>query len=201
MEYVYFILLIAVGVFAAFLYSSLKERNVLSKLSKALDIRLSGAKGSAAWHGIEFEYDYYSGDENTPSHFSISRPCAASGNFYITAKADTGARNLINMKGIRHLANKVVKSMGLSNEIKTHDPDFDKDFYVTAETTGFAAGFLESRDKRQAIKEIFLSGSQSIRCDGRSISVFWEPFPYKGKAEYSSIPAAIHNLARLTGEI
>jgi hypothetical protein len=110
-----------------------------------------------------------------------------------------GIRNIINRRGIRHIVNRAVKSMGFSSEIKTHDLDFDKDFYITTETQGFAIGFLQDTDKRQAIKEIFLSGCQSIRCDGHSISAFWEPFPYKGKTDYSSIPSAILNLAALTG--
>jgi hypothetical protein len=74
MEYVYFFLFIGIIVFAAFVHTWYKNGIVLRKLSKALDIKLSGTKGSAVWQGIKFEYEYDSGggEDFTPPSFNIT---------------------------------------------------------------------------------------------------------------------------------
>ncbi len=193
MELIYFISFIVVFVLLAFLYNRYKGKIIANKLSAVLGIKLSGTKGTAVWNGIKFEYDYDSGGEDYIDTFLISVPCKASGNFFVTKK---GSRNPGNF--LTNILSKAKKSKGILSEVKTHDITFDKDFYITADSTGFANSFFQSHERRKAIKDIFLSGCQEIVCNGKSISVRWVSLGYKIKYDYSAVPKVILNLAELT---
>src|SRR4030042_1573091 len=91
------------------------------------------------------------------------------------------------------------KGTAIWNGIKfEYDYDSGGEFYITADSTGFATSFFQSHERRKAIKDIFLSGCQEIVCNGKLISVRWVSLGYKIKYDYSAIPKVILNLAELT---
>jgi hypothetical protein len=50
--------------------------------------------------------------------------------------------------------------------VLTGDPAFDRNFMVQSATVDFTSAFLSTREKRQAIREIFALGIDVLRHDG-----------------------------------
>lgn len=93
------------------------------------------------------------------------------------------------------------KNIGISCEIQTGDPEFDKDFYILADSMEFASPFFQVSEKRQAIREIFRLGFNSVTHDGKVMEAKWSPFQLEEGFDPSIITQTVSHLTTLAKEM
>lgn len=92
------------------------------------------------------------------------------------------------------------KSLGLANEVKTGDPDFDQQLYVASDSEAFKRILRIDPEVRKAFLALFRNGGWSISCDGRVLRVL---FPGAPESESRILSLAINlrkQLAKLQTE-
>jgi len=143
-------------------------------------------KGKGIYQGIEYTYEYFSGTGDQSSSFKISVACSSEGEFRV----------------VRENAFDVFfKKLGVSREIQTGDPDFDRDFYILTDTVDFATAYFSDEARRRAIRRLFSSGITEVRLNRETLKVQWTPFELSGNPDPAFIEKAVDAMGGLTKEI
>lgn len=183
----YAFLIIALLISAAsipFLLSKVrKQQRILSQLSEAVGAMRSGNVMTATHDGTPYRFRYFAGSKNSPSYFLINIDCPSSGEFEIAEESSM---------------DRFFKKIGISSEIQTGDPEFDGDFYILADSFEFAYPIFSLPEKRQAVREVFDLGFNSIKHDGKTIEARWSPFQLDEDFDPSIITETVSQLVILS---
>ena len=161
-----------------------KERKILRRLSDAVGASGAGNAFSGVHDGTQYHCRYFAGSKNSPSYFRIAITCRSEGDFEVTkeSRVDT-----------------FFKKLGVSSEVQTGDPEFDKEFYVVTENPDFAFAIFIREENRKAVREIFRLGFNSIKHDGEVMEAVWSPFLLKEDLDPAFITATVPHLSALSG--
>ena len=66
------------------------------------------------------------------------------------------------------------KKIGFSVEIQTGDKNFDKHIYIESDSTAFSDEIKRDENSRKLIMGLFNQGCKYIRCDGKSLSIYFD---------------------------
>lgn len=159
-----------------------KDKRILRGLSDAIGATRSGDVMTATYQGTKYYCHYFAGSKNSPSYFMVGISSSSPGEFEISKEGRT---------------DRFFKDVGLSSEVQTGDPEFDREFYIISEQPGFAAAVFALPEKREAVREIFRLGFNSVKLEDKNLVAQWSPFALKEDREPSFIIGAVPPLARL----
>jgi hypothetical protein len=111
--------------------------------------------------GIDYDWQYHRGSQNSPSYLLVSVNCQSPGSFKIKKES---------------AFDRFFKKRGICCEILTHDTAFDDKFYITTNTVNFTGLFFGKSQKRKIINEIYDKGFKEITHNGKVIMARWSPF-------------------------
>lgn len=177
------ILLAAIVLISQVVYRGRRQKKILSDLSEAVGALESGTVFTATHEGTEYRFRYFAGSKNSPSYFLINIDCPSSGEFEITEESSM---------------DRFFKKIGISSEIQTGDPEFDGNFYILADSFEFAYPIFSLPQKRQAVREIFALGFDSVKHDGKTIEAKWSPFQLDEDLDHSIITETVSQLMILS---
>ena len=151
-------------------------------LSEAVGATRSGGAMSATYQGTEYYFRHFAGSKNAPSYFMIGIHYSSPGKFEISKEGRT---------------DRFFKDLGLSSEVQTGDREFDREFYIISEQPDFASTVFALPESREAVREIFRLGFNSVKLEDESLVAQWSPFELKEERDASFITGAVPPLARL----
>jgi hypothetical protein len=161
---------------------------VLLLLKKRLFAAAGGkfkGKGSGRGNidGREYEYLYHPGSKNRPSSFTVSIACGSPGSFKVAKETGT---------------DRFFKNIGMAKEIRTHDPSFDDEYYVTTDYPVQGESYFQNASRREAVLRLFRAGFNHIEHDGEKMIARCSPMTLKGEFDepfYASVVAPLAELA------
>ena len=111
-----FLLVLAIIVFVINLLHSRREKALAGVKSLTSTKSFAGHdRGTGVSNGITYNYEFYSGSQNSPSFFKLSIDCQSDGSFEVTRES---------------AFDKFFEKIGICSEVKTGDEDFDDNFYI-----------------------------------------------------------------------
>jgi hypothetical protein len=154
------------------------------RLTKVLGGTGFGLKATAFCEGIRYQYEYFF-SFSTPDYFKIRISCPSDVVFMVTRRT--------------------CSAMLLSSsfrEIQTHDPLFDRDYFVQAPKDESITAFFQASETRQVLTAIFTCGVSAILLyDGMSLEAKWWPFRLKKTFDPAPIVGAVQHLNALARQI
>ncbi|MDH5509699.1 MAG: hypothetical protein OEZ32_05015, partial [Nitrospinota bacterium] len=134
-----------------------------------------------------FKWRYNSSGKNSPSKFTVY------------SKAEVPCDVTISREGWSHQA---AKKYGVSKEIQTGDPAFDKEYYIDTYAPVFAASFLWDSYKRDAINEIMKAGFHSVQLRDSTVSAVKSPASFENDEAMETLASSVGlHVVRLTENI
>ncbi|HNV85709.1 MAG TPA: hypothetical protein PKL97_01930 [Candidatus Omnitrophota bacterium] len=166
------------------------QRRRKGETGKGFFAKMRGGAVNRNWKGnyggVEYTHEYSSGGENIPSYFRISVACPSKGGFRVVKE------NAFDV---------FFKKLGVSKEIQTGDPDFDRDFYILTDAVDFSKAYFSESPRRQAIRRLFASGIAEVRHNGKTLEVKWSPFELKDDTDLTFIEKAAGEMEALAKDM
>lgn len=162
-----------------------QESHFLKRLSDNLKTVQSGRIATGTLEGTAYEYEYFEGAKNSPAFLKVRIAGLARTRFCITKE---------------RAFDRVSKLIGLSDEIQTRDPEFDRDFYIQAERGDCPPGFFTDDQKRRTVREIFALGFTSVGSADGKLEAQWKPFVPREDFAPSVIAETVAKLVAFRGE-
>lgn len=181
------IVAVAVGavIFLAIRQHRTKKR-FMRRLVEAVGATRSGDVMAANYQGTKYYFYYFPGSKNSPAYFEVGIDCPSSGEFEISREGR---------------ADRFFKDVGVSSEIQTGDPEFDRELYIISERPDFASAVFALPEKRAAVQQIFQLGFNSLRLEDGSLFARWSPFQPKDEMNSSFITAVVPLLMTLAKDL
>lgn len=164
----------------------IRKRNISGALLRKTDGLNVDREIITSCGPVTYHTEYREGDKNTPSYLKASVPCKSLGNFRVVRE---------------NRFDGFFKDIGISCEIQTRDPEFDKKFYVLTDDADFASVYFGAAEKRGAVQALFGLGVSEIKHDGKQMEAKWSPFELKEGRDLSFVGSAAGELARLCKDI
>ncbi len=155
------IIIIVVSTIAAIVIFNRKQKIKMLQLQEQ-GFFGPGARGTDTVAGVDYAYEYFQGAKNSPPFFKVIVPCSSPGTFKIARETKF---------------DRFFKKWGICLELNTGDIEFDDFFYITTATPGFTRQYLEKREKRRAIIDIFENKFNQIILTRDTITAIWNRFP------------------------
>lgn len=186
----YLIFAIAAVVVGAVIFLAIRQhrtqKRFMRRLVKAVGATRSGAVMTANYQGAKYYFYYFPGSKNSPCYFEVGIDCPSLGEFEISREGR---------------ADRFFKDVGVSAEIQTGDPEFDREFYIISERPDFASAVFALPEKRVAAQLIFRLGFNSVQLEGESLRARWSPFQPKDEVASSFITAVVPLLTTLAKDL
>jgi hypothetical protein len=90
------------------------------------------------------------------------------------------------------------KNIGMAKEIRTHDPAFDGEYYVSTDFPDQGARYFQDAGRLEAVGQLFQAGFNHVEHDGERMVARCSPMTLKGgfdDAFYASVVAPLATLA------
>ena len=162
------------------------QKRIMRRLVEAVSATQSGDVMIATHQGVQYYFYHFPGSKNSPSYFEVGTDCPSSGEFEISKEG----------RGDRFF-----KDVGVSSEIQTGDPEFDREFYIDSERPDFASGVFSLPKKRDAVQAIFDLGFNSVQLEDQSLCARWSPFTPKEDMDSSFITAVVPLLTTIAKDL
>ncbi|MDH5638011.1 MAG: hypothetical protein OEZ04_05930 [Nitrospinota bacterium] len=151
------------------------------------DERVNGSGVPSEEDSKPYRWKYKSGSKNSPSTFTV------------IVKAQVPCDVTISREGVAH---RVAKKYGISKELQTGDPTFDKDYYIDTYAPKFAASFLSDPYKRDAINDIMGAKFDSVELKKDSVNAVKSPASLENNEAMEALAESVWwHVARLTENI
>ncbi len=162
--------------FIFFLRTGRKRADALGKLSQYVKGTLSKnilfPSFSGEYEGFPFAVTLLSGGEDSPPILNIC--LIKTSNFQLKVYKES-------------VFSKIGKKLGLVHEIKTGEEAFDREFLVFSNKPNQVMSYLNNPTAKNAIREIFRKGFQSLVIDGKKILVSKPNYNVESDLEPQSI--------------
>jgi hypothetical protein len=165
-------------------YSIASRRKLLSKLTNSFNGSISSNFFSPVFNGqyqgLNFFIKLIPGGKNSPPYLMIS--LAKDCELKLTIYRETAL-------------SQVGEKIGLVHEVKVDDETFDREFLIFSSDPERARNYLSSADIKNAIRETFAGGFDSLKATRKSIAIMKPSYDSNSDFEPQKISSALQRLS------